>query len=349
MRGIRNLKLAVCFAFASHLLAQAPHDLPPTPAGVPSGLPSELPPVLTKPEPRQPRIITPRGNYRGGTVVRPQATPGRTITNPFANRTAPAQLPNNVLAWDEENKEYHAKPAELTAPFSFAVTNVSEEPVTINWVRPSCGCTVAKLPPTPWTIPPGEGGKIDLNVDLRGKFGTLSKYVSVDTSKGQKMLGIKVHIPTGGQMASGDMDARTKNMRLAMADRQVVFRGECASCHSAPAVGKMGGQLYSAACAICHDAPHRATMVPDLQALTVVPTKEYWKHWITHGKPGSLMPAFSKEQGGPLTPEQIESLADYLDQEYPQRKVAAATAAHDPHEGHDHEHEHPPALPAAGK
>lgn len=341
MRGIRNLTLAAFVLLASNAIAQVPGEPP---------LPSDLPPVLARPEPRQPRIITPgSANYqRGVQVVRPQTT----RPNPFANRVAPTQLADNVLAWDEVNKEYHAKPDELTAPFTFAVTNVSSEEVTINWVRPSCGCTVAKLPPTPWKIAPGEGGQIDLNVDLRGKFGTLSKYVSVDTSKGQKMLGIKVHIPTGGQMAGG-MDARTKNMRLAMADRQVVFRGECASCHSAPAVGKMGGQLYSAACAICHDAPHRATMVPDLHALAVSPTKEYWKHWITHGKPGSLMPAFSHEQGGPLTPEQIDSLAEYLDQEFPQRKVAAAAIAHDPHDGHAHSHDdappQPPALPAAGK
>ena len=341
MRGILKLSLAGILAFASHIHGQAPGEPP---------LPSDLPPVITRP---QPRIITPaRQNSPGGVqIVRPQVRqiPGRPAPNTFPRYTPPSQLPDDVLAWDQVNKEYQAKPGELTAPFSFALTNVSNEELTINWVRPSCGCTVAKLPPTPWKLAPGEGGNIELNVDLRGKFGTLSKYVSVDTTKGQKMLGIKVHIPQGGQMAGG-ADARTRNMQLAMADRQVVFRGECASCHSAPAVGRMGGELFSAACAICHEAPHRATMVPDLQALTVVPTKEYWKHWITHGKPGSLMPAFSKEQGGPLTPEQIESLAQYLATEYPQQKVASAN--HDPHDGHDHaghDHDHPPAPPAAGK
>ena len=239
------------------------------------------------------------------------------------------------MAWDNVSKDYHARAGEVTAPFSFALTNVSSEEVTINWVRPSCGCTVAKLPPTPWKLAPGEGGTIELNVDLRGKYGTLSKYVSVDTSHGQKMLNIRVEIPTGGRMAGG-MDARTRNMQLAMADRQIVFRGECASCHSAPTVGKMGGELFSAACAICHEAPNRATMVPDLHALTIDPTREYWKHWITHGKPGSLMPAFSQAQGGPLTPEQIASLAEYMAEEFPNRKVAA-TEPHDHAAGDGHE------------
>jgi len=70
----------------------------------------------------------------------------------------------------------------------------------------------------------------------------------------------------------------------------------------------MGIELYQAACAICHNSPHRATMVPALRA----PPREqqatlYWKQWITHGKPGTLMPAFDQAEGGPLTSETGES------------------------------------------
>ena len=115
----------------------------------------------------------------------------------------------------------------------------------------------------------------------------------------------------GAAVATG-VDARTRNLQIAMADRQAVFKNNCASCHVAPAVDKKGQALYSAACAICHDAPHRATMVPDLKTVQAEQNKIYWLHWITNGKPGSLMPAFSKSQGGPLTDEQIESLATYL-------------------------------------
>jgi len=44
-----------------------------------------------------------------------------------------------------------------------------------------------------------------------------------------------------------------------------------------------------------------------------VPTSiEFWQTWISHGKPGSLMPAFSTAEGGPLTDMQIASLANYL-------------------------------------
>jgi mono/diheme cytochrome c family protein len=235
---------------------------------------------------------------------------------------------DDVLAWDATSKEYTARLGEAAANFSFSVTNVSKSNVVINWVRPSCGCTVAKLPPTPWSLAPGEGGNIDLTVDLRGKFGTLSKYVSVDTSAGQKLLNLKITVPTGAAAAAGApvMDARTRNMQLAMADRQAVFKGDCATCHATPTIGKTGADLFQAGCAICHEAPHRASMVPDLRALKNVTGRDYWTHWITNGKPGSLMPAFSKAQGGPLTDEQIRSLAEYLDEHFPKNIAVSAGA-----------------------
>lgn len=230
------------------------------------------------------------------------------------------------LAFDAMVKEYQAKVGELNAPFAFAVTNISSGNVVINWVRPSCGCTAAKLPPTPWTLRPGDSGSMEFNVDLRGKYGLLSKYVTVDTSSGVKLLNIKVNIPLPDASSgpTGEVDARTRNMQLASADRQIVFRGECASCHATPAVGKHGEALYQAACAICHDAPHRATMVPDLHALNNAPTREYWQHWISYGKPGSLMPAFTQNLGGPLTQQQIDSLVEYMTHYFPPRPRAAS-------------------------
>ena len=88
---------------------------------------------------------------------------------------------------------------------------------------------------------------------------------------------------------------------MSKADRQAVFHGECATCHVKPGQGKYGKLLYDADCAICHEGEHRATMVPDLHALKVPTNVEFWQTWISHGKPGSLMPAFSTADGGPLS------------------------------------------------
>jgi mono/diheme cytochrome c family protein len=76
--------------------------------------------------------------------------------------------------------------------------------------------------------------------------------------------------------------------------------------------GKYGQQLYDTICVVCHETPHRATMVPDLRNLKVPTNEEFWRTWITLGKPGSLMPAFATSQGGPLNDMQIASLAAYL-------------------------------------
>jgi mono/diheme cytochrome c family protein len=93
----------------------------------------------------------------------------------------------------------------------------------------------------------------------------------------------------------------------------------------------MGKVLYDKACGICHEAAHRATMVTDLR--TKVPNNaEYWKFSIVHGKPGTLMPAFSQAEGGPLSDAQIASLVEYLVKEYPTEKPKAV----DPHAGHAH-------------
>lgn len=56
------------------------------------------------------------------------------------------------------------------------VTNsITPTPVTILSVHPSCGCTTAELPPTPWTIAPGTNGQIRLTVNLQERAARFSK------------------------------------------------------------------------------------------------------------------------------------------------------------------------------
>lgn len=107
------------------------------------------------------------------------------------------------------------------------------------------------------------------------------------------------------------------NQMLAKADRQAVFKGACASCHVTPTRNKSGSALFEAACNICHGGAHRAEMVPDLNIAKPGRDYNYWMTWITHGKEGTLMPAFGKEQGGPLSDAQIISLAHWLSRTYP--------------------------------
>ena len=191
--------------------------------------------------------------------------------------------------------------------------------VAIVNVHPSCGCTTAQLPPLPWILAPGTNGQIKITVNLAGKTGTLFKTVKVTTDKGNKTLTLRINIlPAAIPNTMTDAD-RARGLAAAKVDRQAVFRNDCATCHAKPAEGKYGKALYDAVCGVCHEAEHRATMVPDLHALKTPTNEDFWRIWVAHGKPGSLMPAFSTAEGGPLNDMQIASLAAYLNMAIPSK------------------------------
>ena len=208
-------------------------------------------------------------------------------------------LPDGIFAWDELSKATDAAADQQQAHFVFNFTNVSSGKVVILGVRPSCGCTTAELPPLPWTIAAGTNGQIGITVNLAGRSGTLYKTVNVSTDKGSKMLMLRINIlpPVIPKMTEAE---RARDIAVAKIDRQAVFRGDCAKCHLRNIQGKYGKPLYDAVCAICHEAEQRAAVVPDLHNLKTPTNDEFWRTWIAHGKPGSLMPAFASSDGGPL-------------------------------------------------
>lgn len=72
------------------------------------------------------------------------------------------------------------------------------------------------------------------------------------------------------------------------------------------------GRLYGQSCAGCHGARGRTGPAPPLSDplfLALVSDAEL-KKILTHGRSGTLMPAFAVVQGGDLTPQQIDILVD---------------------------------------
>jgi cytochrome c5 len=207
---------------------------------------------------------------------------------------------------------------------SITTNNVAKPvPVAILEVHPSCGCTTAQLPPLPWIIPPGANGQFGLTVNLAGRTGMQVKTVNVKTDKGFKQLILKINILPPVVPTQSDAD-RAHALEMAKADRQTVFQGDCAICHVKPGTGKYGKLLYDAVCAICHESITRASMVPDLHNIKTPTNVEFWQTWIAHGKAGSLMPAFSIADGGPLTDMQIAFLAGYLNTTIPSQVAPPA-------------------------
>ena len=214
--------------------------------------------------------------------------------------------PPHPLVWDAMEKTLDARPKDGgIAEFEFTATNRSDKPVEIVELRPSCGCTTTEMPARPWILAPGARGSFKAQADFRGKSGKFTKTVYVMSDPGSQMLILNVNI------IETEEERRQRNQQMALADRQAVFRGECAACHVEPTVGKTGEGLFQTACGICHLAPHRASMVPDLMVASAPRDEAYWRQWIAQGREGSLMPAFANRHGGPLTDPQIDSLIEY--------------------------------------
>ena len=213
-------------------------------------------------------------------------------------------LPDGILAWDELSKSTDAAADQPQARFVFSFTNVSSGNVVILSARGGCQCTVTELPPLPWIIPPGTNGQIGATVNLAGKSGPQYKTINVSTDKGSKTLILHINIlPTVIPKLTDE--ERAQGIAAARIDRQAVFHGDCARCHSSNIQGKYGQPLFDSVCAICHVADRHTTIVPDLHNIKTPTNDEFWRTWIAHGKPGSLMPAFASSDGGPLTDIQI--------------------------------------------
>jgi hypothetical protein len=128
--------------------------------------------------------------------TKPKPKPG---PPPSTNATKPEDtgdtMAPNILAWDATSKEYHAKPGEMSAPFTFSLTNVSSRPVVIYETSTSCDCTVASLPSQPWTVPSGGTGKIEASINLSNKVGIVTNWVIVFTSQGNRRLNVRAFLP----------------------------------------------------------------------------------------------------------------------------------------------------------
>jgi mono/diheme cytochrome c family protein len=221
-------------------------------------------------------------------------------------------LPDGIFAWDALSKSTDADADQEQAHFVFNFTNVSSGNVVILSVRPSCGCTTAQMPPLPWTLAPGTNGQIRLTVNVKGRSGTLFKAVYLTSDKGSKTLMLRINMlpPVTPKMTDAE---RARDIAAAKIDRQAVFHGDCAKCHLNNIQGKYGKPLFDSVCGICHEAEQRASMVPNLHDLKTPTNDEFWRTWIAHGKPATLMPAFATSDGGPLTDIQIASIVAYLD------------------------------------
>ena len=75
------------------------------------------------------------------------------------------------------------------ADYVFTVTNTGKEPLIINKVQPSCGCTTPDWSKEP--IKPGQTGIVKASFGTQGRPGPFNKTLTVMTNAGNKVLTIR--------------------------------------------------------------------------------------------------------------------------------------------------------------
>lgn len=73
-----------------------------------------------------------------------------------------------------------------------------------------------------------------------------------------------------------------------------------------------GGPLYVENCAVCHGVSGEGRVGASLQQFPGIRVDAALEQTIARGIPGSVMPAFAQEFGGPLTAAEVSDLAAYI-------------------------------------
>lgn len=84
---------------------------------------------------------------------------------------------NPELKFDNESHEFGDIQSGTAVSITFTFANDGDEPLTIEKVKTSCGCTVAKLEKR--TYQPGEKGTLEVTLNAKRLLGHIQKRVHV--------------------------------------------------------------------------------------------------------------------------------------------------------------------------
>lgn len=99
------------------------------------------------------------------------------------------------LEWDVTESELHPGLTETESISVFPFVNTGDKPVTIQAIKPSCGCTATQL--AKLTYQPGEQGQVSAVFTFGRRQGYQEKniVITTDSSTTETTLKLKVHLP----------------------------------------------------------------------------------------------------------------------------------------------------------
>lgn len=110
-----------------------------------------------------------------------------------AQATAAQQPASNLkpenMAFKMDSHDFGTIAEGPAADYEFEFTNTGKEPMTIQNVQASCGCTTPSYSKEP--IAPGKSGKIKASYNTVGRPGAFTKSITVTSNAGVKVLTIK--------------------------------------------------------------------------------------------------------------------------------------------------------------
>jgi hypothetical protein len=84
------------------------------------------------------------------------------------------------LTWQSTEQTFNSKPQDASVTAKYKFKNTGTQPIKIQNVRTSCGCTTTALSKTEYA--PGESGEIDARFTFAGRTGQQEKAIMVVTS-----------------------------------------------------------------------------------------------------------------------------------------------------------------------
>ena len=124
------------------------------------------------------------------TKTTPKPAPAAEAAAPATTAPAPAETSNHPedMKFNSEIHDFHTIPQNIPAEHTFEFTNTGKEPIVLQRVQPSCGCTTPTYSKDP--ILPGKTGSIKASYNAAAA-GPFSKSITVVSNIGTKVLTIK--------------------------------------------------------------------------------------------------------------------------------------------------------------
>lgn len=106
-----------------------------------------------------------------------------------ATQAAQAEDVDSKMKFEFEEHDFGTIPEGPAVSVDFTYTNTSKEPVQLEHVQASCGCTTPNWSKDP--VLPGKTSKITATYNTQGRPGNFYKTITVRSTAGTKTLKIK--------------------------------------------------------------------------------------------------------------------------------------------------------------